>query len=147
MWNLWNETPFAAQEAWTRDERGHEWWLIAIKASFEIDSDGKQQLLKDQVPVNMAPIHGADTPELLDDDDLVIEKKHTDVLVEGPIYAPDQRPNIESIARIKIGDVLDKSVRAIGDRVFIPGPVSVRMSRPEPFIQIPISWRRTYGGT
>ncbi|RUY75971.1 DUF2169 domain-containing protein, partial [Mesorhizobium sp. M7A.F.Ca.CA.001.09.2.1] len=57
MWNLWNETPFAAQEAWTRDEHGHEWWLIAIKASFELDLDGKQQLLKDQVPVNMAPIH------------------------------------------------------------------------------------------
>ncbi|AMX97680.1 MULTISPECIES: DUF2169 domain-containing protein [Mesorhizobium] len=147
MWNLWNETPFAAQEAWTRDEHGHEWWLIAIKASFELDLDGKQQLLKDQVPVNMAPIHSADALELLDDDDLVIEKKHTDVLVEGHVYAPDQRPNIESMARIKIGNVLDKSVRAIGDRIFMPGPVLVRMSRPEPFIRIPISWRRTFGGT
>ncbi|TIM45812.1 MAG: DUF2169 domain-containing protein [Mesorhizobium sp.] len=146
MWILSNETPFAAQESWTRDERGHEVWLIAIKASFEIDPDGKQRLLKDQTPVNLAPVHGADPNELLDETDLNLEKKHTDVLVEGHVYTPGGRPNIESAARIKIGD-MDKTVNVVGDRVFMPGAVSVRMSRAEPFTKMPISWRRTYGGT
>ncbi|CAH2396618.1 DUF2169 family type VI secretion system accessory protein [Mesorhizobium escarrei] len=146
MWILSNETPFAAQESWTRDERGHEVWLIAIKASFEIDPDGKQRLLKDQTPVNLAPIYGSDPNELLDETDLNLEKKHTDILVEGHVYAPGGRPNIESVARIKVGDV-DKTIKVTGDRVFMPGAVSVRMSRPEPFTKMPISWRRTYGGT
>lgn len=146
MWILSNETPFAAQESWTRDERGHEVWLVAIKASFEIDPNGKQRLLKDQTPVNLAPIHGTDPNELLDDTDLNLEKKHTDVLVEGHVYTPGGQPSIESVARIKVGDV-DKTVKVVGDRVFIPGPVSVRMSRAELFTKMPISWRRTFGGT
>ena len=138
--------PFCRAKSWTRDERGHEWWLVAIKASFEVDAEGRQHLLKKQPPVNLAPVYGDDPNELLDDTDLVIEKKYTDILIEGNVYAPDRRPNVESAARIKIADI-DKTVRAIGDRVFIPGPVSVRMSRAEPFTKIPISWRRTYGGT
>jgi hypothetical protein len=146
MWILSNQTPFAAQESWTRDERGHEVWLVAIKASFEIGPDGRQRLLKQQTPVNLAPVHGADPNELLDETDLNIEKKHTDVLVEGHVYTPEGRPSIETAARIKIGD-LDKSVNVIGDRVFVPGPVSVHMSRPAPFTKMPVTWRRTYGGT
>ncbi len=146
MWMLFNQTPFAAQQSWTRDERGHEVWLIAIKASFEIDSDGKQRLLKEQTPINLAPVYGADPNELLDETDLNLEKKHTDILVEGHVYAPGGRPGTESAARLKVSDV-DKTVNVLGDRVFMPGAVSVRMSRAEPFTKIPLSWRRTYGGT
>jgi hypothetical protein len=146
MWILSNETPFAAKEGWTRDERGHEVWLVAIKASFEIDPAGKQRLLKDQTPVNMAPVFGSDPNELLDETDFNLEKKHTDILIEGHVHAPGGRPAVESVARIKVGD-LDKTVNVVGDRVFMPGPVSVRMSRPEPFTKMPIGWRRTYGGS
>lgn len=146
MWILSNDTPFAAQESWTRDERGHEVWLIAIKASFEIDRDGKQWLLKEQTPVNLAPVYGADPNELLDETDLNLEKKHTDILVEGHVYTQGGVPNIESAARLKVGDV-DKTIKVVGNRVFIPGPVSVRLTRPEQFTKMPISWRRAYGGT
>jgi hypothetical protein len=146
MWMLLNQTPFAAQQGWTRDEQGHEVWLIAIKASFEIDPDGKQRLLKEQTPINLAPLHAADANELLDDTDFNLEKKHTDILVEGHVYAPGRRPGTESTARIKVGDV-DKTLNVIGDRVFVPGAVSARLSRAEPFTKMPITWRRTYGGT
>lgn len=146
MLPLSNHTPFAAEGLWTRDERGHEVWLLAIKASFQIDPAGKQTPLKVQVPVNMAPLFAADPNELIDDDDFNIEKKHTDVLVEGHVYTPDGQPNVECLARLKVGD-LDKIVKVTGDRVFVPGPISVRMSHPEPFVKMPISWRRAYGGT
>ncbi|KRB32503.1 MULTISPECIES: DUF2169 domain-containing protein [Mesorhizobium] len=145
MWLLSNQTPFAVERNWTRDERGHEVWLVAIKGSFEIDPDGKQTLLKDQTPVTKAPLHGADPNELLDESDFNIEKKHSDVLIEGHVYAPGGQPSLDTVARVKIGD-LDKTVRVSGDRVFMPGPVSVRMSRPQSFVEMPISWRRTYGG-
>lgn len=146
MWILSNNTPFAAQETWTRDERGHEWWLIAIKATFEVGEDGRQRLLKDQPPANLAPLHSADGAELLDDEDFALEKKHTDVLLEGHVYAPNGRPVPECDARIKLGDHIDKTVRVIGNRVFVPGPVSARLTRPEPFVKMPTGWRRTYGG-
>ncbi len=146
MFPLTNLTPFAAEGLWTRDESGQEVWLVAIKASFEIDPAGEQAPLKKQIPVNMAPVFSADGNELVDDDDFQIEKKHTDVLVEGHAYTTGGRPSVETTARIKIGE-LDKTVRVTGDRIFVPGPVSVRMTNPEPFIRLPISWRRTYGGT
>ena len=110
MWILSNETPFAAKESWTRDERGHETWLIAIKASFEIDADGKQRLVKEQAPVNLAPVFGDDPNELLDETDLNPEKKHTDVLIEGHVYAPGGRPAVESAARVKVGDIDRRSI-------------------------------------
>lgn len=146
MWGLVNETPFAAQESWTRDERGHEVWLIAIKASFEIDRDGRQRALEKQAPVNLAPVFAGDPNELLDETDLNLEKKHTDVLIAGHAYTAKGRPDTETVTRVKVADI-DKTVNVIGDRVFIPGAVSVRMSAPEPFLKMPITWRRTYGGT
>lgn len=146
MQPLSNQTPFAAEGLWTRDEAGQEVWLIAIKASFEIDPEGKQTPLKKQVPPNMAPIYSDDANELLDDDDFNIEKKHTDVLIQGHVYAPDRRPAPEAVARIKIGD-LDKTVRVIGNRIFAPGAGAIRLTAPEPFVKMPVTWRRTYGGT
>jgi hypothetical protein len=146
MWLLLNETPFAAQESWTRDENGHEIWLIAIKASFEIEPDGKQVLLKKQIPVNMAPVFADDPNELLDETDLNLEKKHTDILIEGHAYAANGRPDTQTVTRVKLADI-DKTLNVHGDRVFVPGAMMVSMSRAEPFLKIPISWRRSYGGT
>ncbi|BCH33436.1 hypothetical protein MesoLjLc_53660 [Mesorhizobium sp. L-8-10] len=146
MWILSNETPFAAQESWTRDENGHEIWLVAIKASFEIAPDGRQTLLEKQIPVNMAPVFASDPNELLDETDFNLEKKRTDVLIKGHAYAANGGPGTQIGTRIKVADV-DKSLTVTGDRVFIPGPVGVAMSQPEPFLKMPITWRRSYGGT
>lgn len=146
MWILANQTPFAALEGWTRDEDGHEIWLVAIKASFEIGLDGKQTPLANQVPVNRPPIFAADPNELLDETDFNLEKKHTDILIEGHAYTANGRPDTQTVTRVKVADI-DKSVDVVGDRVLIPGPISVGMSRPEPFVKMPITWRRAYGGT
>lgn len=145
MWEVSNETPFAVEGGWTRDERGHDVWLIAIKASLEIDPAGKQTVMKKQAPINWGPIFGGDPNEMLDDLDFNIEKKRTDVLIAGHVHAPNNTPGTEAVARVKVADV-DKTLKVTGDRVFVPGPVSVRLARPEPFIKMPITWTRTFGG-
>ena len=45
MWILSNDTPFAAQESWTRDERGHEVWLIANKIEPKLSPFNPEALL------------------------------------------------------------------------------------------------------
>jgi hypothetical protein len=145
MWEVSNETPFAVAGSWTRDERGHQVWLTVIKASFEIDPDGKQTVMKKQAPINWAPAFGNGPDEMLDDLDFNIEKKRTDVLVAGHVHAPNRTSALETVARVKVADV-DKILKVIGDRVFVPGSVSVRLSRPEPFTKLPITWRRAFGG-
>jgi hypothetical protein len=148
MWLLDNETPFAAERTWTRDEDGVEHWLVAIKASFDIYPDGKQVLSKWQVPVLRAPVFAGDpaATELLDGADFNLEKRRTDVLVRGHAYVSAGRPAEETVARLKV-EQIDKSVRVLGDRSYFEGPVAITPTRPEPFLRMPLSWHRSYGGT
>jgi hypothetical protein len=148
MWLLHNETPFAAERTWTRDENGVEYWLVAVKAAFEILPDGRQVPLEEQVPVSRAPVFAGDpaTTELLEEADFNLDKSRTDVLVTGHAYAPERQPAAETTVRVKLEEI-DKSVHVTGDRVFVDGPVSIRTTRPLPFLKLPMSWHRSYGGT
>jgi hypothetical protein len=71
MWLLENETPFSAEQTWTRDERGREFWLVAIRAAFEIDADGRQRLAEEQTEVQRFPLYAGDPvrDEMLSDVD------------------------------------------------------------------------------
>ncbi|SAL83445.1 hypothetical protein AWB67_06409 [Caballeronia terrestris] len=148
MWLLFNETPFAAERTWTRDEAGREFWLVAIKAAFEIFPDGGQAPLKEQIPVRRAPVFAGDPTqtELLEESDFNLEKTGTDVLVAGHAYVPSGKPAVETVVRMRLAD-LDKSLRVTGDRMLADSLVSIRPSRPQPFSRMPITWRRAFGGT
>ena len=59
MWALKNHTPYAAERNWTRDKRGVHQWIVAVKATFAIATDGKLSLLDEQPPPVLAPeYHG-----------------------------------------------------------------------------------------
>lgn len=148
MWLLFNDTQFAAERTWTRDEAGREFWLVVIKAAFEILPDGRQVLLDEQVPVVRAPVFAGDPmqTELLEESDFNLEKLRTDVLIAGQAHAPGGRPTTEMSVRLKVADI-DKALRVTGDRVFERGLVSGRLARPQAFSRMPISWARSYGGT
>ncbi|HET7881573.1 MAG TPA: hypothetical protein VFL55_11855, partial [Acetobacteraceae bacterium] len=60
MWLLDNDTPFSAERTWTRDERGAEFWLVAIRAAFEIDPDGRQRVAEEQTGVQRFPFYSDD---------------------------------------------------------------------------------------
>ena len=147
MWLLFNDTPFAAERSWTRDEAGAEVWLVVIKAAFEILPDGRQVPLEQQVPVTRAPVFRGDasTTELLEETDFNLEKARTDVLIAGHAHAPGGRLTKEAMVRLKLADI-DKSLRVTGDRIFEDSLLSNGMTRPEAFNKMPITWHRTYGG-
>ncbi|WP_223428990.1 DUF2169 family type VI secretion system accessory protein [Tateyamaria pelophila] len=147
MWLLINETPFAAERTWTRDERGAEFWLVAVRASFKIDLDGRQSTAKEQTEVQRFPVFAGDpmTTGLITDSDFVLSKTGTDVLVNGRAITPDRRPETRSQVRIKLADI-DKSLDVVGDRRIYSGALGLAMTEPNPFIEMPITWERTYGG-
>jgi hypothetical protein len=147
MWLLDNETPFSAERTWTRDERGAEFWLVAIRAAFEIDADGRQRVADEQTEVQRSPIYGGDPVrgEMLSDCDFALSKTGTDVLVAGKAHAPGGRPTARSRVRLKVADI-DKTVDVVGDRTFFQADVSTAMTRPEEFTAMPLSWSRAFGG-
>ncbi len=147
MWLLMNETPFAAEQTWTRDERGAEFWLVTIRASFEVAQDGHQIPAEEQTEVQRAPAYAGDptTTALITDIDFVLWKSGTDVLVEGNAITPGQHPEPRSQVRVKIADI-DKSLNILGDRRIYKGLFGPKMTDPDPFVEMPVTWERSYGG-
>lgn len=145
MWLLENKTPFSAERTWTRDERGAEFWLVAIRAAFEIDADGRQRPAGKQSEVQRFPLYAGDPVrnEMLSDLDFALSKSGTDILVAGHAHAREGRPVARSQLRLKVAQI-DKTVEVVGDRLFFEGGNST--SRPGSFTAMPLRWSRTYGG-
>jgi len=144
---LRNMTPFAAETSWTRDERGAEFWLVAVRACFEIDHEGRQSPASKQTEVQRAPVFAGDPLKtgLLCDSDFVLDKSGTDILVEGRAYAPEGRPTRRCSVSLKVHTV-DKTVNVVGERRISKGWFGLSMTRPKPFLEMPMTWEHTYGG-
>jgi hypothetical protein len=147
MWLLLNETPFAVASTWTRDERGAEFWLVAARACFEIDPQGRQSPAIEQTEVQRAPVFAGDplTSGLVRDSDFVLSKNGTDVLLEGGAYAPKSSPTAQCTVHLEV-HTIRKTLNVLGDRRLSYGVLGLSIPRPQPFLNIPLTWERTYGG-
>jgi len=147
MWELKNETPYAALPGWVRDREGSEVWLVAVRSTFDIAPDGTLSIAKEQDPVCLAPKYRGKPAEsvLLYDSDLIPPKRTTDILLHGHAYAPKgQRASVVDIL-LKVGPV-SKILRAYGDRFWRVGLIGLKLSDPEPAARIPLSYDHAYGG-
>jgi hypothetical protein len=136
MWQLNNKTPFAAERDWVRDRQGAEVWVVAVKCTFDVGTDGA-------LPVTRVPVyHGAPGhSSLAYDTDLPLTKLATDITVLGHAHAPGGRPVRELDAGFRVGPV-SKLVRVFGERVWnSTGP-----SEPEPFQRLPMIFEHAFGG-
>lgn len=147
MWVLRNETPFSAETTWTRDERGAEFWLVAVRACFTVDPDGRQTPAAEQTAVQRSPVFAGDpgTSGLVQESDFVLHKDGTDVLVTGRAHAPERRPTTHCRVRLKVQDI-DKTLDVVGERRLSWGALGLSIAKPRPFIAMPLAWERTYGG-
>lgn len=143
MWQVDNRTPFAAERGWVRDRDGAEVWLVAVKCTWDIRPDGTVQVAEQQPPVLRVAEHHGDpaTSSIKYDNDLVLTKRATDVIVLGHAHAPGGRPVSELDVGFKVGPV-QKVLRVHGERVWSPtGPTA-----PQPFVAMPLVYERSYGG-
>jgi hypothetical protein len=143
MWQIDNRTPFAAERGWVRDRNGAEVWLVAVKCTFDIHPDGSTEISKEQPPVLRVPeyIGEAGRSSIRYENDLVLTKKTTDVIVVGHAYAPGDRAVTELEAGFKVGPV-QKLLRVTGDREW----QSDAPSDPVPFVKMPLVYERAFGG-
>ncbi|MCM5680087.1 DUF2169 domain-containing protein [Schlegelella sp. S2-27] len=143
MWQLDNRTPFAADRAWVRDRDGTEIWLVAVKASFTLQPDGRLKVADEQPPVTQAPRHNGKPggSSLQYDTDLPRTRLTTDVILNGCAHAPRAEPVASLDVGLAVGPVV-KMLRVFGDRIW----QGRSMSSPRPFTAMPLVYERAYGG-
>ena len=55
MWALKNKTAYAPERTWVRDTQGVYSWVVAVRATFDVDAGGRTQLADVQSPPLLAP--------------------------------------------------------------------------------------------
>lgn len=145
MWALDNRTPYAADRNWTRDKDGVHWWLVAVRATYLIDANGKLTLADEQLPPVLAPEHFGKPGEssLRYDSDLLARKPSTDVIVVGSAHAPKGKAAATVPVVLRVG-TLEKTLIVHGERVYYDG---VSTTSPIPFTTRPIQYELAFGGS
>ena len=115
-----------------------------LKRTYEIVND--RLVPCEVIPLNH-DIRDPDTPApLAPGSDFWPMKGGTDVIVRGSACAPGGKPVRSQMIRVTVGKD-QKPIAVYGDRVVEwVGPGQVRFSEPEPFTEIPVEWKRAYGG-
>ncbi|MEW5702011.1 MAG: DUF2169 domain-containing protein, partial [Candidatus Zixiibacteriota bacterium] len=147
MWTVTNKTPFAADRTLVCDRDGAMNWVVVVKGTFLIHPDGSTVVADEQVPVCIEPVYRGepDTSSLLYDIDVVQTKPTTDILLHGHAYAPKGQPAFALDATMQVAGIT-KTVRATGDRTWERAVAGLRLTDPQPFLKMPITYERAFGG-
>lgn len=143
-----NATHFDAQDVSFAAEASARTKTLIVKATYGSISDGRLMCAEKQVRLVGADTREADsTQALLYECDLVPFKPKADVLCTGKAYPPRGGPQTEFLIGFGVGSWF-KSIRVIGNRKWVPslGGLSHRMTDPEPFKSVDVSYENAFGG-
>lgn len=139
-----NRTPFDVQTHVQVTAEGQERLVVMLSASFTADAQGKVGLADRQLPVTYADVPWGD-PVLSSvryDADIAALKPVAEVILNATAHAPGGRAAEQVLVGLQIGEVR-KVLQVTGDRVHHLGAFSA----PQPFVTMPLTWERAYGGT
>jgi hypothetical protein len=139
-----NRTPFDVQSHVQVTAEGQERLVLMLSASFTADAAGTVALADVQLPVTFGDEPWGD-PALSSvryESDIAPRKVLPEVIVNATAHAPDGRPAEAVTVGLQIGEIR-KILQVTGDRVHHLGAFSA----PAPFLRMPLTWERAYGGT
>jgi hypothetical protein len=129
------------------DEAGRRYVVSVAKITFVWDDAGKATLAKkaSQAAVQLQDLLGGrDGTLVLLESDMVPRKERLDVLLAGVISRAEPLRCVS--AGLGVGARLRKGVRLFGPRRWERGLSGMRLSEPEPFSELSISWEHAFGG-
>jgi hypothetical protein len=145
---LINSTRMAAGYTMGVEPSGREWLLIVVKGTFVLPRSGEPvQLHAEQLPLVMADTYtgepGVSAP--VHESEFALRKHACDILLTGSAYAPGGRPTTRTSVSLSVG-TMTKAFDVVGDRRWSAGVTGIRATNPEPFVQMPLSYDRAFGG-
>jgi hypothetical protein len=139
------------QAGWTLgfERDGRELLVVAVKATYALPANGEEAVLAEEQaklteadeftgePGFSAPLHETDYSH---------RKPKCDVVLNGSAHAPGGGPAAAVPVSLRVGSMA-KSFWVFGARWFEGVILSVVPTRPEPFVKMPISYDRAFGGS
>ena len=146
MHQINNQTPFQAAKAALVDKNGNQTWVVVVKATYVWNDEGLLKLAPEQEPVCPAPRYFGEPGQssLLRDGEFVTEHPGTDITLLGTAYAPRGNAVTSLLVTFQVGTV-GKTLQVFGNRIWSRDGAA--MSAPQPFVEMPITYERAYGGS
>jgi hypothetical protein len=117
---------------------------VVAKCSFEVDANGEVSAVADPLPIAEEDVT---TPLGAIDGDVVPIKPWCDLALLGHAYSyPLGTPTSALEAVLRIGD-FERRLAVIGDRVWTEGAYGLVPTAPAPFVAMPLTYDRAFGGT
>lgn len=146
---LINATRMIAGYTMGMEPSGRERLVVVVKGTFRIP-DGQEAIRLDdeQVPLVTSDVFfgepGRSAPRY--EADFAPRKQRCDVLLHASACAPDGRPVTRARVGVRVGD-WSKAFTVVGDRVWVVSAEGITATAPEPYLQMPITYDRAFGGT
>ena len=143
---LANDTPFILDRFACFDKQGAEVLVVLLKATFEIIPGEEPAIAKVQDPVVPAAVYAGepDKSGILLEGDYVPPRPGTGVTLTAHAVAQDANQCQTTVA-IQIGGLTQSAV-VFGNRQWETVLGFARISSPEPFERIPLTWENAFGG-
>lgn len=147
---LINSTRMVAGYTLGMEPSGRELLVVVVKGTFRIPAQSGEplRLHEEQLPLVMSDEFfaepGLSAPRY--EVDFAPRKPRCDVLLNGTAYAPGGRPTTRTTVGVRIGS-WSKSFDVVGDRVWEAGLGGIGASATTPFVQMPLTYDRAFGGT
>lgn len=145
---IFNGTKLDINAVQTLDKNGRLWVTVIAKGTYGIAAEkGEATLAERQRGLLVRDLFegedGLSSPLL--ECDFVPVKGACDVVVKGSAHAPQGKPVTELDVGLQVGP-LQKVVHVVGDRRWIKRLGGHDRTRPEPFVRMPLSHGRAFGG-
>jgi uncharacterized protein YjbI with pentapeptide repeats len=137
-----NRTDFAFAPVMGRVNFPHHTASLVVKAGYGIGLDGAL------TPLDPQPAFEGDVEAgvaALYDADLSYYKPQADLLLVGTCHAPGGKPVATLPVKFRVGE-WEKSIAAIGNRVWKKGLVRSKIGEPTPFTSVELTWANAFGG-
>ncbi len=140
-----NRTPFQLAPLMGRVHYPSHTATLVVKAGFRLVNGEKCQTLEDQPPFGGEVMSKGKPPECLYNADLEYFKPRADLTLTGSCHTPGGQPATTCPVTFGVGD-WSKTIAAIGNRHWEKSLLRSRMTDPEPFTKVPLTWANAFGG-